>query len=103
MHVSSCIWYTLTRSSQKWVILPNYIYPYTEEQYSFFTSSTWRKLLMSMYNGFFLSTDGEIVPRVKAEFFQATFILLLGQVFYSYIMGEVSYQQGELGADDVDL
>lgn len=56
-----------------------------------------------MYMGYFLCTDGEIVPRLESEFFWSTGILMLGQVFYSYIMGEISNQQAEQGADDMEL
>lgn len=43
------------------------------------------------------------MPRLESEFFMATTILLLGQVFYSYVMGEISNQQAELGQDDLEL
>lgn len=56
-----------------------------------------------MYMGYFLCTDGEIVPHLESEFFWSFGILMLGQVFYSYIMGEISNQQAEQGAEDMEL
>ena len=90
MHISSSLWFIIVATNEKWTLFYNYIYPYTTEQLAYFTSDGFRLFLNNMYMGYFLSTDGEIVPRLESEFFWATAILLLGQVFYSYIMGEIS-------------
>lgn len=85
------------------MILLNYIYPYTSEQYIWFSDNTFSQFMMGIYMGYFMQTDGEIVPRVVHEFLYATLLLLLGQIFFSYVMGEIANQQAEMGKEDYEL
>lgn len=83
--------------------MPSFICPYTTQQYIYFIPDTFKQFLIGLYTGYYLATDGEIVAREYEEFFWSVCLLLLGQVFYSYIIGEISNQQNELGWDDREL
>ena len=103
MHIMASAFYVVIAINQKLIWLPSFICPYTTQQYIYFIPDTYHQFLIGMYTGYYLATDGEIVARNENEFFWSVGFLLVGQVFYSYIIGEISNQQGELGQEDLEL
>lgn len=41
MHITSCLWYVIAQRSERFVLLINYIYPYTTMQHEYFVADTW--------------------------------------------------------------